>query len=763
MRRNVLILLLLLLVNASMLHAAPDFQQDKRYRIVCQQFPNGCVTDGASAGMQTPLGYLAQATTAEACLWIVTEQASGQYYIQNVATGQYVTYDGVRQGDTRRYVNMTSQPDGNRSLWTVAIQSGNYFTVRNVAQTDHLWDVRTSSLVVGTYSNTAAGNTNQLFAFYDEQGNAVRDVYTLATPLDKGLKALCIGLHQPAYTTEQGGYYLHTIPADSFGEDVPMTISYTANDGWGQLHIDNTEVSNGDTYIFNKVTGGKYYTLSITHADGTTLTARLTFTSLPVVSLSGTFGYDYSEGGIIVQEPDKPTYAQQRMKAKWRGGITNGNDKHKRNYHVKFLDADGVKMDQKFFGLRNDNSWILESCQVDMSRIRNRIATDLWNDFCTKPYYADMEPKALSGSRGRFVELILNGEYRGIYCMTEAIDRKQMKLAKYDEDTQTIHGQLWKSKDWSYAVFMGHDSNSNYYPRTSPMSYNNNYESWDQYYVKYPDFDDVRPTDFQVLYNAVNFVCTAADAVFRNRVAEFFDLPVVIDYNILMEILLATDNHGKNMYFAVYDKQVDKRITLGVWDMDAVMGQRWSDAYYHSTLMQPEQDYTTYITNNEHGDYNLFRRLRSTNADDYNMKIRMRYRDLRRTWLQTDSIIARFERQLTAFKTAGADQREYRKWSGDSDVDGKTLNFDTELAYLKTWITKRMNYLDKTRFNIAELPEGIQNVIFDADTALIPTVKGIYTIDGRRISTTALEHELRSLPAGIYIVNGRKTVVGKRQ
>ncbi len=750
---------LLLLAAVSTLHAAPNFTEGSRYFIVCQQFPNGCVTDGASNGLQTPLSYLTtQRTAGEANLWSVAEAGNGQYYIRNAKTGQYVTYDGVRQGDTRRYVNMTSQPDGNRSLWTVTLQTGDYFTIRNVSQTDHIWDVRTSSMVVGTYSNSGNGNVNQLFAFYDQAGVAVKDVFQSEAPLDKALSTLTIGLHGPAYTSDQGGYYLHTTPADHFGKDVELKVSYTAKDGWGPLYIDGTSVGNDDTFIFNKVEGGKYYTLSISHTDGTTVSSRLTFTSLPVVSMYGSFGYDYTEGDITVQEPDKKTYTQQHMKAKWRGGITNGTDKHKRNYHVKFLDADGQKLDQKFFGLRNDNSWLLEACQVDMSRIRNRVVTDLWNDFCTKPYYADSEPKALSGSRGRFVELILNDEYCGIYCMTEALDRKQMKLAKYDEETKTVHGQLWKSKDWSYAVFMGHNRDNNNYPKSSPASYNNYSESWDQYYVKYPDFDDVNPTDWQTLYDAVKFVCTSADAVFRSRAGEFFDLPVVVDYYILMETLLATDNHGKNMYFAVYDKQTDPRITLGVWDMDAVMGQRWSDAYYHSTLMQPEQDYTTYIANNEHGDYNLFRRLRSTNADDFNMKTRLRYRDLRKTWLQTDSIIARFERQLADFKTAGADQREYKKWSGDSDIAGRTLNFTSELAYLKTWITKRMNYLDNTRFNITELPQGIHGVVYDADTALRSVVKGIYTLDGRCISKTANEQELSSLPAGIYIVNGRKTV-----
>jgi spore coat protein CotH len=322
-----------------------------------------------------------------------------------------------------------------------------------------------------------------------------------------------------------------------------------------------------------------------------------------------------------------------------------------------------------------------------------------------------------------------------------------MKLAKYDEATGTMHGMLWKSKDWSYAVFMGHNSNSNSYPGTAPRNYDNNSESWDQYYVKYPDFDDVRPTDWQTLYNAVKFVCTSSDNDFRNHVAEYFDLPLLTDYYILMETILSTDNHGKNMFFACYDQQESPMVTFGVWDMDATIGQRWSDAYYHSNLMQPEQDYATYITNNEHGDYNLFRRLRLTNAEDFNMRVRLRYKELRQNWLSTESILNRFRQQLAEFKTAGADKREYAKWSGDSDVANKTLNFDTELNYIENWVTRRMNYLDTKRFKISEL----SGIIETADTTTAAD-QYWYTPDGCRLSA-------QPTAKGLYIHGGRKVLV----
>ena len=724
--------------------AMPVFEPGAAYHIVCRQFPNGNVVDGAQAGQQTPLFYQTTSNTNDEAFWFLTEEQEGLFSIRNAKTGQYVTYDGVR--DTyRRYVSMTTSQQGTASLWSISLQADGYYTIRNAKQTDHIWDVRIDSYMVGTYSNNGSGKQNQLFTFYDATGRQIKEEQAMANPIAKGAISLTIDGHQPAYSSSTD-LYLCSVPLNCFGTDYTATIQYQQQEGCDVLHINGTPVENGSSYTFASLVGGKNYTLSVKLANGTTVSCSMTFTSLPVVKIYGSFSDTYSEGSIIVNEPNKGIPELLRMKAKWRGGITNLSDKHKRNYHVKLLDADGEKLERKFFGLRADNSWILESCQVDMSRIRNRVLTDLWNDYSTPPYYADQEPKALTGTRGRFVELILNEEYRGIYCMTEAIDRKQMKLKKYDETTGTMHGQLWKSKDWSYAVFMGHNRDNNYYPGTAPVRFSNQSESWDQYYVKYPDIDDVTPTDWQTLYNAVTFVCTSSDANFKAHAAEFFDMPLLIDYYILMETILSTDNHGKNMYFGLYDKQQDKRMTFSVWDLDATCGQRWSDKYYHWSGMAPEQDYSQYIINNEHGDYNLFRRLRLTDADDFNMQVRLRYRDLRQGALNTESILNRFRTYLAEFKTCGADKREYAKWNGDTDINRLSLDFDTELRYIEDWFTRRMNYLDQTRFKIAELPpSGISNNMREETDD-----ERYYNLQGQPV-----EHPTK----GIFIKNGQKVII----
>ncbi len=924
-------LLLLLLITSTSALADPDLSSEKKYHIVCTQFSDGCVTDGATAKQNTPIYYLTNATKGEETYWNINSEGNGNYSIQNAKTGKYITYDGVRQDSPQllRYLNMTDQKDGDNSLWRFVMNSEGIYAIRNVQQTDHLWDVRVDSYCVGTYSQTGNANANQLFMIFDSTDNqvfekveedpetaglfsvsswleATTELYdgwstsdsqawsdpgfgdyhngsasivspflerwndssygpladnTLSQTLNnlpqgdyrlmadviavrqansgwwnstpeevgygvylfageeqtecgtsdeqperyitdftvsstgtvtlglrilntnanwvatdnfelyfKGTKEELIAGEKAKVRTELADYldeatieasiadcnddfealetlrhsaddlptldplaralsdltingqslawvesiqfYLVSTSEDIFGNDYTATIDYTSVEGWDSLMINGKTVAPGESYTFTKVTASKGFSLTVRKTDGTkSISKRITFTALPVVKLYGTFNDYYSNGTIQVMEPDMGYMPEiLNMKAKWRGGITNSNGKHKRNYHVKLQNELGSKLERKFFGLRNDNSWILESCQVDMSRIRNRVLTDLWNDYSTPPYHIAQDNRAMTGTRGQFVELVLNDEYRGIYCMTENMDRKQLKLKKIDEAADensepTVHGQLWKSKDWSYATLMGTRPDGGYTPKdylSDPSQYS---EMWDSYQVKYPDFEDYgNQTDWSVLYDAVDFVCHSSDEDFKAHIAEYFDLPLVIDYYILMETILATDNHGKNMFFAVYDKQVDKKITFAVWDMDATCGQRWSDQYYHWNGMQPEQDYATYIARNEHGDYNLFKRLRDTDADDFNMRVRMRYRDLRKDYLNTDSILKRFSTYLNRFKKCGAAAREYNRWNGDSDIAGYSLNFDTEMTYITDWFTRRMNYLDTTRFDIESLP-----------------------------------------------------------
>ena len=439
---------------------------------------------------------------------------------------------------------------------------------------------------------------------------------------------------------------------------------------------------------------------------------------LPIIKLSGYFGYDYQEGTVSIIYPDGSSDNNLSARIKWRGGTTNAEGKHKRNYKIKFSE------DHSFFGLRNDNNWILDAGQADVFRLRNRIATELWNDFATKPYYINEQPKALSGVRGEVVEVYLNDEYRGIYCFTECMDRKQLKLKKFDQDG-TIHGTLWKSTGFGSSLM-----------NTLPESYDNNQPMMDVFEAKYPELDDLPQTDYSTLWNAINFVINSNDDDFSNHVDEYFDLPVIQDYYLFINILGAIDNTGKNMYWAVYDKQKDKKITPAVWDLDLTVGC--------STLLQYSEEFISpeYPLLDP---FYLVTRLRQTDYNHFNQKVSERYKALRKTDFNPDNLYSRYESYYNILKQSGAAEREEQRWSGDSDVYGYEINFEKELEYIKNWINRRISFLDK-HFQYED-DTFISNTTYQSDNP------NIYSLFGQRINN------LNQCKSNIYIINRKKVFI----
>ncbi len=431
---------------------------------------------------------------------------------------------------------------------------------------------------------------------------------------------------------------------------------------------------------------------------------------IPKIFLTGNFGYDYQEASVTIITSEGEKIENLTGKVKWRGGSTNTVDKHKRNYKIKF------DKDQQLFGMRKDNNWILDAGQADLFRLRNRIATEIWNAFSHKPYYINEEPDALTGVRGQLVEVYLNEDYIGIYSLTECMDRKQLKLKKYNNATGEIKGGLWKSDSYGISLMW------------EVVSYDNKKNTWGAFEVKYPELDDLEETDYSTLYNAIYFVVNSSDEEFKNNVGEYFDLPVIIDYYIFLHTLNAFDNVGKNMFWAVYDKTINKKLTLAVWDLDDTVGAKWLGDW-----TSPEY--------NMNINFNLIVRLKELNVDGFNEKAIDRYHQLRNNCLSTDSLIHRYNSYYELLKKSGAAQREEEKWSGDSDINGETINFDDEIIYIRNWLTKHMDYLDTTTFL---LNMGIENIQYKTVNKDI-----IYNLYGQRIINPK---------KGIYIKNKRKYI-----
>ena len=79
--------------------------------------------------------------------------------------------------------------------------------------------------------------------------------------------------------------------------------------------------------------------------------------------------------------------------------------------------------------MRDDNDWILNPLYADVTRMREKIAYDIWNNI------TDASEHTLE-----YCELILNNTYAGLYCLQEPVNAKTFGQTKSNAITFSIKG-----------------------------------------------------------------------------------------------------------------------------------------------------------------------------------------------------------------------------------------------------------------------------------------------------------------------------------
>ena len=495
------------------------------------------------------------------------------------------------------------------------------------------------------------------------------------------LMLMAVGVHSqviingnPTFSDSTSNIILYSIPQECFGHTFTATFQVDPATQWQNITINGKPISS-NPITFTNVSGDKSYIIRARSSEGP-IVKRLQFTFLPIMSIEGEIGYDFVDTHVTLLTPDGTLDESMLAQVKWRGGYTNTEGRHKRNYSIKFIDENGEKQDRRLLGMRRDNHWKLDAGQVDLSRVRNRVATDLWLDMAHEPYYYNQAPEALTAARGKMVEVFTHGKYMGIYSLMECIDRKQLQVKKYDEDTKLIHGMIWNTTSWSKVAEFKEWA---YYDNDNPY--------FNTFLVEYPDFEEVHPTHHEDLYNAVRFVAQGNVNSFNAQAHLYFDMPVLIDYAIFTQFLISVDNGVNNIFWVIYDREIDKKLTLAAWDLDWSLGTNRDSPNFRGGKAEPDYDYKF--------SSKQFITLKDPQCIYHDDMIE-RYWQLRKTWLSEESLIERLNSVVTPLVESGAVAREEARWSGDSDIHGLPLDIVGEKEYIIDWIKKRLAHLDRT-------------------------------------------------------------------
>jgi hypothetical protein len=231
--------------------------------------------------------------------------------------------------------------------------------------------------------------------------------------------------------------------------------------------------------------------------------------------------------------------------------------------------------------------------------------------------------------------------------------------------------------------------------------------------------------------------------------------------------MLATDNHGKNMFFYNYDQTLDdeslrQKIGIAPWDLDGTWGRRWDG---RTTVCDPNQEYDKFLWDYEHGNLTLFHRMKRISSFKWKDELASRYAELRATHFSEESLCKRFQDYADLFETSNVIKREQKLWSSYHPA------ILEDVEYIKSWIKERLSYLDKqygyVNTNAIDHVE-INNISIRAEQGYIllfsevqQTVK-VYAINGQLVKVAQLSPgvtRINNLSPGIYIIDGKKVLV----
>lgn len=458
------------------------------------------------------------------------------------------------------------------------------------------------------------------------------------------------------------------------------------------------------------------------------MTKQLNEKSLPIINLvveiDNVTKADYTNATIEIVTPPtinnkKNVSTTYNCKVKYRG--TSSLIYDKKSFKIKLIDDKGKSIDAKIFGIRKDDSWILDAMAIDRIRMRNRVCFDIWNEMSSTPYTTDYDKR--NGTKGVFVELFINDKYHGLYCMSDKINRKLLGVKKVDDDdndSPVIKGVIYKGDQWSNATRLnGYDEESMYEA------------SWNSWELNYPE-DYPCPEAYMPLKNFIDYCVNTSDDDFKKGIEDNFYLQNFADYQVFFLSQGLGDNHIKNTYLSIVNINKGHRFMITPWDLDCSLGGNY-DGSYKSSVVTMRQILSV----------GLYRRLWNLDINGYKSLVATRWQQLYKTTLSEDAFNKRIDAYANDFIESGAWEREFITWNGKPVTLKQDLT--DEIRYVKDWYHR----------NCENLANNIYKDITSETKAIaIPTPTGhqhtIYNMCGQKVDTSY---------KGIIIKDGHKLIV----
>ena len=418
----------------------------------------------------------------------------------------------------------------------------------------------------------------------------------------------------------------------------------------------------------------------------------LTNSNLPIVKIN-------TNGNTIVDEPkvevsfqiinngtglmnninDFPNAYDGYCGIEFRGNSTQGFEK--KTYSIELHTNLGVDTSASLLGMGAEEDWILHAMVIDKSQIRIPMS-----------FYMSQQMGHYA-SNWRYVEVVLDGDYRGVYILVEKIkrDKNRVDIAKLDADDlagDSLTGGYILRIDWLDA----------------PQGFSSNYtsQSGDPMFFQwyYPKASKIKPQQAGYIEDWMD---SFEEALYANnysnsqgkRYTELIEVNSFTDFLIMNELSKNSDGYKLSSY--VHKNKFSKggKLVAGpIWDFDQTYGV---------SEVCSNDDYTgwTYLQNqNDCEDLESMPMWWQTMMGDdiFKNRLKCRWELLRQGVLHKDSINLWIDNQTNNISDAIG--RNFIKWDnfiGQSiwiEPSPIPQSYAEEISTMKDWISNRIDWID---------------------------------------------------------------------
>lgn len=428
-------------------------------------------------------------------------------------------------------------------------------------------------------------------------------------------------------------------------------------------------------------------------------------------------------------------------------GSTSQEVYAKKGYSIELRNADSTDRSESLLGMPKESDWALIGPYNDKTLIRDALAYHTARQIM--PY----------APRAQHVELVRNGNYRGVYLLAEKIKRDKDRVAIEKNETDITGGYIIKMDKFTGAT---NDSWQSQYKPTGAT-----FQVTDFLY-HYPEADDITTAQKTYIKNWFDdFEDALAGPNYRDTLTgyrKYINVETFIDYMLINEAFRNVDAYRLSTYCYKNRDSIDEKLSMGpVWDFNIAMGlgdycsaQRTDGWAWDMHRFCADDAWLVPF---------WWARLRSDPA--YMRATHNRWKELRAGAFATSRIYQVIDSM--ALQLEESQVRNFQRWP----VMGMYVwpnafvgnSFSEEIDYLKTWLRDRFTWMDGELLRLSDSTQFDPFAKWEPEVFPNPAMGGQYftkinarQYDRIRVRVTAADGRVVQLVSSLAPSSGEQTL-----